>query len=110
MRLPSFLQEGNMRVRIVLSSTLAANLLLMWLLWAIPAGAQTAATGAVLGTVTDPGGAVTPGVLVELTNTATNESRSTQTNSSGEYVFPNVNPGTYNLKFTKSGFATGAIS
>src|SRR5262249_2830914 len=101
---------GNMRVRIVLSSTLAANLLLMWLLWAIPAGAQTAATGAVLGTVTDPGGAVAPGVSVELINSATNETRSTETNSSGPYVFPNVTPSTYNLKFTKPGFATAAIS
>src|SRR5438874_11485259 len=72
--------------------------------------AQTAASGAVLGTVTDPGGAVTPGVHVEVINSGTNDSRSTETNASGQYVFPNVNPGTYNLKFTKSGFAAGTIS
>src|SRR5215472_6267251 len=101
-----------MRVRPVLGSTLIVGsmlVLLASLLWAMPSEAQTAATGAVLGTVTDPGGAVTPGVLVELTNSATNESRSTQTNSAGEYVFPNVNPGTYNLRFTKTGFAIGTI-
>lgn len=80
------------------------------LLWSLPAGAQTAATGAVQGTVTDPGAAVAPGVAVELINTATNESRSTQTNDSGQYVFPNVTPGTYNLKFARSGFASGTIT
>ena len=85
-------------------------LLLVALSFARPAWCQTAATGAVLGTVTDPGGAVAPGVHVELISSATNESRSTETNSSGQYVFPNVNPGAYNLKFTKAGFATGAIS
>src|SRR5215472_13584180 len=76
---------------------------------ASPSWGQTSATGAVLGTVTDPAGAVAPGVTVEITNTATNEVRSTETNSAGQYVFPNVTPGTYNLKFTKTGFATGTI-
>jgi hypothetical protein len=80
------------------------------LVWGLPASAQTAATGAVQGTVEDPGGAVAPGVAVELISTATNISRSTQTNDSGQYVFPNVTPGTYNLKFSRSGFAPGTIS
>ena len=76
---------------------------------ASPSWGQTSATGAVLGTVTDPAGAVAPGVTVEIMNAATNEVRSTETNSAGQYVFPNVTPGTYNLKFTKTGFATGTI-
>src|SRR5262249_42022855 len=75
-----------------------------------PAGAQTAATGAVQGTITDPAGAVAPGVTVELVNAATNESRSTETNSSGQYVLANVTPGPYSLKFSKSGFTSGTIS
>lgn len=102
-----------MRVRTAQGSILLVAIPLMLLaalFWATLAAAQTAATGAILGTVTDPGGAVTPGVQVELTNSATNETRSTETNSSGQYVFTNVTPGNYNLKFTKLGFATGAIS
>jgi hypothetical protein len=75
-----------------------------------PAAAQTANTAIVLGTVTDPGGAVVPDTTVDLTNTATNETKSVATNSSGQYVFPNVAPGTYTLKFTKSGFATTNIA
>src|SRR5262249_6546733 len=76
----------------------------------VRAAAQTAATVAVVGTVTDPGGAVAPGVAAELTNTATNETRATETNSSGAYFFANLAPGPYSLKFTKSGFAPATIS
>ena len=73
---------------------------------AVPAAGQTATTGIVLGTVTDPAGGVVPDAKVELTNTATNELRTGQTNSAGQYVFPNVVPGDYTLKLTKVGFRT----
>ena len=72
----------------------------------IAAGAQTSNTGIVLGTVTDKANAVVPDATVELTNTATNETKTTTTGASGDYVFPNVPPGTYNLKISKAGFAT----
>ena len=84
--------------------------LLAVFLWAAPAGAQTASTAIVLGTVTDPGGAVVPDATVALTNPATNESKTVTTNSVGQYVFPNVAPGTYTLKISKAGFATTTFS
>ncbi|HKW57067.1 MAG TPA: carboxypeptidase-like regulatory domain-containing protein [Candidatus Acidoferrum sp.] len=68
--------------------------------------AQTSNTAIVLGTVTDKANAVVPDAGVELVNTATNDSKTTKTNASGDYVFPNVAPGTYKLKISKSGFAT----
>src|SRR2546430_4493964 len=71
--------------------------------------AQTANTGVVLGTITDPGGAVIPDATVDLINSATNETKTITTNSSGQYTFPNVAPGTYALKCTKQGFATMTI-
>jgi Carboxypeptidase regulatory-like domain len=77
---------------------------------AAPAWAQTASTALVLGTVTDPGGAVVPDAAAELVNTATNEVKSVTTNSAGQYVFPNVAPGTYTLKISKAGFATITFS
>src|SRR5690349_19935079 len=77
---------------------------------AAPAWAQTASTALVLGTVTDPGGAVVPDATAELVNTATNEIKSVPTNSAGQYVFPNVAPGTYTLKISKTGFATITFS
>ena len=84
--------------------------LLAVFLWAVPGWAQTSNTSLVLGTVTDPGGAVVPNATAELTNIATNEVKSVTTNSSGQYVFPNVTPGTYTLKISKAGFATTTFS
>jgi hypothetical protein len=75
-----------------------------------PAAAQTANTGMVLGTVTDPGGAVVPGASAVLTNAATNEARTATTNDVGQYVFPSVSPGVYSLKISKQGFATTSIA
>jgi|GEM_PF-5398430 len=47
----------------------------------IPSGAsQTTGTATVLGTVMDPAGAVIPGATIELTDLATNQSRSQMTN------------------------------
>jgi hypothetical protein len=68
--------------------------------------AQTSNSGVVQGTITDKAGAVVPNATVELVNTATNETKATTTNATGEYILPNVPPGTYTLKISKGGFAT----
>ena len=60
--------------------------------------------GRILGRVADPSGAVLSGVKVTLTNEATSVSRDVQTNSSGDYVFVEVQPGTYDLQFEQQGF------
>jgi hypothetical protein len=85
-------------------------LLLAFFFVATSANAQTANSGVVLGTITDKGGAVVPDATVELVSTTTNETKTVTTSSAGEYVFPNVAPGTYNLKISKSGFATTTFS
>ena len=72
----------------------------------LPANGQTASTGIVLGSVTDPGGSSVPDAKVEITNTATNEKREAVTNSAGQYIFPYVAPGEYALKVIKQGFRT----
>ncbi|MDQ1405271.1 MAG: hypothetical protein QOG55_900 [Acidobacteriaceae bacterium] len=71
------------------------------------ANAQTGGTGIVVGTVTDPSGAAVPGATVTLTDAATNSERTTTTNDTGRYDFPNVPPGKYNLTITKGGFKLG---
>lgn len=60
--------------------------------------------GRILGRVADPSGAVLSGVKVTVTNGATGVSRDVQTNSSGDYVFVEVQPGTYDVQFEQKGF------
>src|SRR5262249_16765949 len=61
--------------------------------------------GGLRGAVKDANGVV-PGVEVSITNEATNISRSAVTNESGEYNFSNVEPGTYTVKASLTGFKT----
>jgi hypothetical protein len=71
---------------------------------ACAAWAQLMPTGRVLGIVKDPSGAVTPKAAITLTNTQTGITRSTTTNGQGEYLFPNVPVGTYQVKAVLEGF------
>ena len=77
--------------------------LLLWILLVI-AGlmaltpsllAQSAGTGALTGTVSDPTGAVVPGATVTLTSTDTNQTRTATTGAEGSYRFALLPPGTY---------------
>jgi len=60
--------------------------------------------GRILGRVADSTGAVLSGVTVNLANEATGVSRDTQTGSSGDFVFVEVQPGTYTVSFEQKGF------
>jgi hypothetical protein len=59
----------------------------------------------ILGTVTDPSGSVVPNVTVTLTHTETAESRSTVTNTAGQYVAPDLPIGRYNVSAKAAGFS-----
>jgi hypothetical protein len=71
--------------------------------------AQATNTGTIIGIVSDQSGAVIPGATITLTDTTTNSTRSTESNGTGQYVFTNVPPGTYNINVTKSGFQSSKI-
>lgn len=71
---------------------------------------QTATTGTVVGTVTDPRGAVVPGASVHLKNLATNVSQSTKTTEAGQYTFPNLPPGRYEISVRAPGFRTAVLT
>src|SRR5882757_6697980 len=63
-----------------------------------------AVNGTLLGTVTDSTGAVVPNAKVTITETNTNISRANTSNESGNYVFPDVAPGTYAVVVEITGF------
>ena len=72
--------------------------------------AQSAGTGALTGTVTDPSNAVVPNVAVTVTNTETGQVRSTTTGADGAYRFSLLTPGTYRVKFSATGFKVAEIA
>jgi len=61
-------------------------------------------TADILGTVTDVSGAVVPNADITLTNLATNEKRTSQSNDSGDYVFTLLPVGHYSISVKAKGF------
>ncbi len=67
--------------------------------------AQSAVTGAVSGSVTDPNNAVIANATVTLRSLETNKEEKTTTNIEGRFRFANLQPGTYTVTITATGFA-----
>src|SRR5215831_351415 len=63
-------------------------------------------TGEIFGKVTDPSGAILPGVTVTLTGPSLLQPQTAVTSETGSFQFPRLNVGTYNVKFELSGFKT----
>ncbi len=61
-------------------------------------------TATVTGVVTDPSGGLVSNAAVTVTNTSTNETRSTSTASNGSYTVSQLLPGTYELSAEAPGF------
>jgi hypothetical protein len=72
-----------------------------------PAAAQgSGTTSSLSGRVVDSGGGVVPGATVVVMNAATGTSFDTVTGSTGSYSVPALNPGTYSVTVSLSGFKT----
>src|ERR1700756_2877444 len=65
-------------------------------------------SGSINGTVSDPSGAVIPGASVSIQNPVSAYSRTTTTDTTGHFHFPNVPFNPYHLAVTKDGFAAFA--
>jgi Outer membrane receptor for ferrienterochelin and colicins len=76
---------------------------LFLLLFLMPA-VSFAQNATIVGTVTDPSGAVMPNVNVTVTNPATGWTRTFPTNDAGQYVVPDIQIGHYNVRAEASGF------
>src|SRR4030095_241653 len=71
----------------------------------MPFLAQTT-TSTILGSVSDPGGAVIPGATVRVINETTGDSRSAITSETGSFTFPSLLPATYTIRVELPGFQT----
>jgi Carboxypeptidase regulatory-like domain/TonB dependent receptor len=67
--------------------------------------AQNQTTGAIGGKIADPQGAVIPNASVTITNLGTNKASTVTSSGDGEYRVTNLEPGTYSVEATSSGFA-----
>src|SRR5579864_6469386 len=79
--------------------------LIFVLLAAAGVSAQTF-RGTILGTVTDPSGAVIAGAKVTVKNLGTGLERTTETSADGSYSLPELPIGSYTVTVTQSGFQT----
>jgi hypothetical protein len=80
-------------------------LLLVFSFAALPTQGQNS-QGTILGHVQDPTGAALPGVKVTATNVNTNVTNHFTTSGTGDYVFVDMIPGTYQVKVEANGFKT----
>jgi hypothetical protein len=72
--------------------------------------AQSIVTGAISGTITDPSGAVIVGASLSLKNPATGESLTATSGGTGGFQFTLLQPGTYTLAVTQTGFKQASES
>ncbi len=67
---------------------------------------QSLVSGDLVGTITDPSGAVVSNANVALKSNGTGETRTTTTNSNGLYRFSLLNPGSYTVSVSAQGFSS----
>ncbi len=104
---PQFIM-GELLMRVV-KAFLGILFLFLGTFVAAPAGfAQIGNSANVTGTVTDPSGAVVAGATVTIHNPVSQYERSTTTDSSGNFSFPNVPFNPYHLSVTATGFGAYA--
>lgn len=82
---------------------LRAISLLLVLCFASTAYGQLA-TATLFGTVSDSSGAAVPAAKVTATNAATQVAETVESNAAGNFIFPNLRPGTYTLTCESGGF------
>lgn len=99
-------QQGEISMR-NFRSTFA---LLALLLCAVLAFGQAGETGSIIGTVTDPSGAVINNARVTATRTNTGATRTATTSQNGFYTFTNLQPGPYQVTIEAPGFNTEKLN
>ena len=85
----------------------AAFVIISFFVMCVSARAQSAGNStSVVGTVSDPSGAVVPNATVEIHNPVSGFERAATTDASGRFAIPNVPFNPYHLAVTAQGFPT----
>jgi Carboxypeptidase regulatory-like domain/TonB dependent receptor len=98
--------ENNTRPRRI--ESIFSGFVLLLMLAVVPGYGQTD-TGSIVGIVQDATHAVVVGAQVEVTDTATNVTRTFVTNSDGSYQALQLIPGIYKVKASHAGYSTGVL-
>lgn len=85
--------------------TVLSSLLAFCFFMAAATGQAQSINGRIVGTVTDPNGAVVPKASVSLTNEGTGAERTVEADDSGTYVVPELPVGLYTVSITAANFA-----
>jgi hypothetical protein len=86
------------------SATILIAVLVLWPLCPGQAKPQGETTSAIAGEVTDQSGANVPGAKITAVNSDTGLKRSAQTDGSGRFLVPELNPGIYSVEAGAPGF------
>jgi hypothetical protein len=88
-----------------LAAKVTGLVMVVLLCWAIPLHAQNS-NASIAGTVTDQSGALVPNANLTLTLTTSGTVKNFKTGQDGDFSFPNIPIGTYELQCTAEGFET----
>ncbi|MGB9178368.1 MAG: TonB-dependent receptor [Pyrinomonadaceae bacterium] len=86
------------------------SLLTFLLLLCLSAAASAQSTATLQGRVTDPSGAVVPGVKITVRNQATSTERTAQTDEDGNYQVAALPVGAYRVEVQQQGFQTQVVN
>ena len=90
-----------------MKTILKSGFLVLWLLFlSLPESSEAQTTTAITGLVTDSMGARIAKAIVTLHNQDTNQNLTTQTTTTGNFTFPGLRPGIYDVTASSAGFET----
>ena len=93
-----------------LRSVVSSLLLLLSVLALTSSALAVEVNGRLKGSVTDPSGAVVPGVDVTATNIDTGVKFNTKTQADGNYLFPQLPVGKYSISVSATGFKAFVVT
>src|SRR5271156_6214424 len=103
-------QRGRVRAAARFSGAVRWLAVMCLVLLSAGAGKAQTTTADVVGTVTDPSGAVLSNAKVTVVSLATHGTYTAQTTSSGDYDVPFVLPGHYSVRVEVAGFKTFSVA